>query len=142
MTSGPHESDLPAVPGLEPADGRTRPLDPAGDPDRFDPAAHPRIVEPVDQVRPSPRRLGAADDPDRFDASRGPAAPELPRGLAPRADPDRFLPPGQGQSLTDLIGKDGAFEEERDGYQWVAGLLGVLAFLALVAFLFQNVLSP
>lgn len=46
------------------------------------------------------------------------------------------------QSLVDLIGKDGAFEEQRDGFQWVAALLGVPVFLALVASLFQNVLSP
>ena len=145
MTTGPRDPDLPAVPGLEPADGRTRPLDLSKDPDRFNPDDHPRVVEPVDEARPaSSRRLGAADDPDRFDPDRFDTAspPELPRGLDPRADPDRFLPPGQGQSLTDLIGKEGAFEEERDGYQWIAGLLGVLAFLALVAFLFENVLTP
>ena len=118
MTTDP---DRPAVPGLEPADGR--PLDMSQDPDRYDPARedvfdpdeHPRVVEP---------------------------APELARGLDPRDDPDRFLPPGQGQSLTDLLGKAGTHEGERDGYQWIAGLLGVLAFLALVAFLFQNVLEP
>ena len=136
MTPDP---DRPAVPGLEPADG------PQVEPDRepvFDPAEHPRVVEPA------PRRLVAADDPDRFDPdrfepSREPASPpELPRDLDPRQDPDRFLPPGQGQSLTDLLGKAGTYEGERDGYQWVAGLLGVLAFLALVAFLFQSVLEP
>lgn len=119
----PTRPDLPAVPGLEPADGRSRPLDMSQDPDRydpsrdtaaFDPADHPRVVEPV---------------------------PEHPRKLDPSQDPDRFLPPGQGQSLTDLLG-DGAYEEKRDGYQWVAGLLGVFLFLALVAFLFNNVLTP
>jgi hypothetical protein len=104
------DPDRPAVPGLEPADGRTRPLDLSQDPDRFQPDDHPRVVEPT-------------------------------RALDPAQDPDRFLPPGQGQSLTDLLG-DRAYEEQRDGYQWVAGLLGVVAFLALVAFLFGEVLSP
>ena len=80
-------ADRPAVPGLEPADGRVRPLDPA-------------------------------------------------------QDPDRFRPPGQGQSLPELLGEAGTHEGERDGYQWAFGLLGVFAFLALVAFLFSNVLSP
>ena len=113
MTTDP---DRPAVPGLEPADGRTRPLDMSQDPDRFDPDAHPRVVEP--------------------------APPEHPRGLDPAHDPDRFLPPGQGQSLTDLLGKAATYEGERDNYQWVAGLLGVFLFLALVAFLFDRVLTP
>ncbi len=136
MTTDP---DRPAVPGLEPADGRTRPLDPAQDPDRFVPEEHPRVVEPAP---PTSRRLGAADDPDRFDPAADSAPPELPRGLDPAYDPDRFRPPGQGQTLTDLLGKEGTQEGERDGYQWVAGLLGVFAFLALVAWLFNSVLTP
>lgn len=81
------EPDRPAVPGLEPADGRTRPLDMS-------------------------------------------------------QDPDRFRPPGQGQSLPELLGEERTYQGERDGYQWVFGLLGVLVFLALVAFLFANVLEP
>ena len=114
------EPDLPAVPGLEPADGRTRPLDMSKDPDRFDadrfdPGAHPRVVEPV---------------------------PEQPRGLDPARDPDRFRPPGQGQSLPELLGEERTFEGERDGYQWAFGLIGVLVFLALVAYLFGSVLEP
>ena len=134
------EPDPYVVPGLEPADGRARPLDRSQDPDRFDPDRdHPRVVEPAP---PTSRRLGAADDPDRFDPTKADAPPELPRGLDPQYDPDRFLPPGQGQSLTDLLGKEGTHEGDRDGYQWIAGLLGVMAFLALVAFLFNNVLTP
>lgn len=139
-----NEPDPHAVPGLEPSDGR-RPLDMSQDPDRFDPDAgfdpeeHPRIVEPAPRT---PRRLGAADDPDRFDPAAPELPPELPRGLDPDHDPDRFLPPGQGQSLPELLGKAGTYEGDRDGYQWVFGLLGVLAFLALVAFLFGNVLTP
>ena len=97
----------------------------------------------TDPQDPAPRRrLGAADDPDRFDAAADPAPPELPRGLDPAYDPDRFSPPGQGQSLVDLLGKEGTQEGDRDNYPWAVGLLGVLAFLALVAFLFSNVLTP
>ena len=87
-------------------------------------------------------RLGAADDPDRFDPSREPAAPELPRGLDPAYDPDRYRPPGQGQTLADLLGKEGTHEGDRDGYQWVLGLIGVFLFLGIVAFLFNSVLTP
>jgi hypothetical protein len=153
MTTDP---ERPALPGLEPADGRTRPLDTSQDPDRFVPEEHPRVVEPAPRddalppvvaslptspptSPPTSRRLGAADDPDRFDPD---AAPELPRGLDPAYDPDRFRPPGQGQTLTDLLGKEGSHQGERDGYQWVAGLLGVFLFLALVAWLFNSVLTP
>jgi hypothetical protein len=109
------EPDPHAVPGLDPSSGRTRPLDMSQDPDRFRPDEHPQLVEP---------------------------APEVPRGLDPAQDPDRFLPPGQGQTLHDLLGPAGSFDDDRDNYQWVAGLLGVLAFLALVAFLFNSVLTP
>lgn len=59
--------------------------------------------------------------------------------LDPARDPDRF---DGTQNLTDLVGKQGAFEEERDNYQWAYGLLAVLAFLAVVAFLFGMVLTP
>ena len=133
------EPDPHAVPGLEPADGRTRPLDMSRDPDRFDPDEHPRLVEPAPTGR-----LDVSQDPDRYDPSQdtGPAAPVTPRGLDPAQDPDRFLPPGQGQTLNDLIGASRTYEGDRDGYQWIAGLLGVVAFLALVAFLFNSVLTP
>ena len=113
------------------------PLDPRKDPDRYvlDEPDDTSIVPGLGRTQP----LDPALDPDRFDAS---APPELPRGLDPAYDPDRFTPPGQGQSLTDLLGKEGAYEEKRDGYEWVFGLLAVIAFLALVAFLFGSVLSP
>ena len=106
------QDDLSIVPGL--GEGRTRPLDLSQDPDRFE--------------------NGLAGEPD--------APPELPRGLDPRHDPDRFLPPGQGQSLTDLLGKAGAHEDDREGWEWVYGLLTLLAFLAVVSLLFTYVLSP
>lgn len=104
----------------------TSPLDPAGDPER------PTSVR---------RGLDPAHDPDRFDASREPEVPELLRGLDPRYDPDRFDSTA-GKNLTDLVGKEGAFEEERDGQTWVYGLLLVFGFLAVVALLFQYVLVP
>ena len=127
------DPDRPAVPGLEPADARTPPLDLSQDPDRFRPEDHPRVVEPA-------RGLDMSQDPDRFDPDAPP--PELPRGLDPAYDPDRYRPPGQGQTLTDLLGKEGTQEGDRDGYQWVLGLVGVFVFLGLVAFLFNNVLTP
>jgi len=138
MTTDP---ERPAVPGLERTE-RVEPPGDTGDVARFSPADHPRVVEPV--APPSSRRLGAADDPDRFDAARDGAAPgtEPTRALDPRQDPDRFLPPGQGQTLKDLLGEAGTHEGSRDGYQWVAGLIGVFLFLALVAFLFSTVLTP
>lgn len=122
MTTDP---DLPAVPGLQPADGRQGPLDMSQDPDRYDPG---RDAAPVFDPDEHPRVVQAP--------------PDQPRDLDPGRDPDRYLPPGQGQSLEDLIGKERTYEGERDGYQWLFGLLGVLAFLALVAFLFSNVLTP
>lgn len=120
MTTDP---ELPAVPGLEPADRGTRPLDRSQDPDRDDPA---RDTEPVFEPDDHPRVI---------DDGR-PLAPD------PEQDPDRLLPPGQGQSLPELIGKEGTYEGSRDAYQWVFGLIGVVAFLALITYLFSNVLTP
>jgi hypothetical protein len=129
------EPDPPAVPGLEPADGRRRPLDRSQDPDRYDP----------DRDDPNPddpnRDDGPVFDPEEHPRVVEPAA-QAPGRLDPAQDPDRFLPPGQGQSLTDLLGKAGTHEGDRDGYQWIAGLLAVIAFLALVTFLFSTVLTP
>jgi len=118
------DPDRPAVPGLEPADGRRRALDPSQDPDRYDPA----------------RDTGAAFDPDEHPRVVAPA--EHPRGLDPRKDPDRYLPPGQGQSLPELLGEAGTHEGDRDNFQWAFGLVGVFLFLGLVAFLFSEVLTP
>lgn len=83
--------------------------------------------------------LDPRDDPDRYDPDRQPDVPELLRGLDPRYDPDRF---DGSQNLTELIGKEGSFEEERDNLQWLYGLLTVFGFLALMAVLFTYVLSP
>jgi hypothetical protein len=94
-----------------------------------------------------PGRLDPALDPDRYDPSRdAELAAGPPGGLDPALDPDRYdprrdLPPGQGQTLTDLLG-EGAHEEPRDNYQWALGLLGMVVFLALVSWLFGSVFSP
>jgi hypothetical protein len=89
--------------------GRPARLDPALDPDRYDPTADARPAGPLDP----------ALDPDRY-------------------DPAREVPPGQGQTLPQLLG-EGAFEDKRDNYQWALGLAGVLVFLALVSWLFGSV---
>jgi hypothetical protein len=97
-------------------------------------------VEPPTQA---PTHYDRAFDPDRYDPSRETA----PVGrLDPASDPDRFdpvkqVPPGQGQTLPDLLG-EGAYEEKRDGYEWAIGLLGVLAFLALVSWSFGSYATP
>ncbi len=121
----------PVEPPPAPEVGRARPLDLSQDPDRYRPDEEPLV--------PGFGPLDPSQDPDRF---RPDEAPELPRGLDPAYDPDRFRPPGQGQSLTDLLGKEGAQEEDRDGWQWLYGLVTVLAFLALVSWLFGTVLTP
>ena len=117
--AGADEEDLSIVPGLGTSDGAlpqprsaTQGLDPALDPDRFDAS--------IDAAPAG--RLDPALDPDRYD---------------PRAE----LPPGQGQTLTELLG-DGAFEEPRDNYQWAIGLLAVVVFLALISWFFGAVVAP
>lgn len=116
--SRPHDGaaaeDPSIVPGFEPEVPLPRTasgaLDPAYDPDRFDPAA--------DAVSPAPGWLDPALDPDRYHPAAG-------------RDP-------LGQTLPELLG-DGAFEEPRDTWSWALGLLGVLLFLALVSWFFGSV---
>ena len=68
--------------------------------------------------------LDPAQDPDRFDLTKDPA----PTGpLDPTLDPDRFP---SSPTLPELVGK-GSYEDERDGLEWLYGLLGVFGFLAL-----------
>ena len=87
------------------------------------------------------RPLDLSQDPDRFDNAHDPVQQPLVVGpLDLSQDPDRMPRPGEGQSLTDLLGR-GAMEDERNPYSWAFGLLGVLAFLAVVAYLFGEVLS-
>ena len=107
----------------------TGPLDPRLDPDRYrpeEPDPPPVVPEAGDGTSP----LDPADDPDRF-------VPDLPSDAPPPLSGQ-----GQGQSLTDLLGSSRTYEGERDNYQWALGLLAVLAFLGLVAFLFGSVLTP
>ena len=65
--------------------------------------------------------LDPAQDPDRFD----PAAPAP--ALNPALDPDRF----QDQTLPELLG-EGAQEDNRDTWESIIGLAGILLFLAVV----------
>ena len=110
----------------------SRRLDLSQDPDRYDPTRPAMPSGPLDMSK----------DPDRYDPAADPTASLSVVGpLDPRRDPDRMPLAGRGQSLTDLVGKSGAYEEERDNYTWALGLLGVLAFLGLVAFLFGQVLN-
>ena len=122
------------------------PADAKGDDARNDTSIVPGLADPV----PAPREalptgpMDLSQDPDRFEnAHLDPV--EQPVVVGPldlSQDPDRMPKPGSGQSLTDLIGKERSYEEDRDGYEWIVGLLAVLAFLALVAFFFNSVLSP
>ena len=104
----------------------TGPLDPAGDPDRFDPARGgvPAQVGPLDP----------AGDPDRFDPQRDRAG-SPPGRLDPGGDPDRF-----DATLPALLGA-GAHEDERDNWAWLLGLVCVVGFLGLVTLL-MSVASP
>ena len=135
---------------LGPADATGRP-EGAAAPDN-DPSIVPGLADPVPTPRTGPpiggQRTGPLDmskDPDRFDptSSFDPTASASVVGpLDPARDPDRMPRPGEGQSLTDLVGKARAHEDERDNYAWAYGLIGVLIFLGLVAYLFGEVLSP
>lgn len=99
------------------------PLDPAGDPDRFDPGRVDSGGEP--EVPNGP--LDWALDPDRYD---------------PAADPAANVPDqGRRSTLPELIGSDRSFQDAPSPYVWVLGLAGVVAFLLLVAFVFSH-LSP
>jgi len=115
MTTGPLDPDRPdRPPRTAPPAG---PLDMSKDPDRYSNA-----------VQPPSGPLDMSEDPDRYENTAD-AQPPLGRtgGAAP--------------SLTDLIGRQAAQEEDRDGYVWIFGLLATLAFLGLVALVFSR-LSP
>lgn len=127
--------------------GRTRPLDMSKDPDRFD--AQQAVPPPRAGGRTGP--LDMSQDPDRFrgqDATLdelfddSPEAIRAPR-IDPAADPDRYRKSkGAGQNLEEIIGRDRMYEDERSGFEWLVGLLAVLAFLGVVAYLFNSVLTP
>lgn len=110
----------------------TIPLDPAGDPDRYDPAR--------DTAAAPDGPLDWAFDPDRYDPTRDEAAADPPAKLE--------RPPlvlgrtgGRRSTLPELIGKDASFQDLPSPYTWILGLLGTVAFLLLVAFVFSH-LSP
>ena len=125
----------------------SHPRDPARDTDASDDVS---IVPGLGPVGPTGAPTGPLDmskDPDRYDPDRestpepayDPAAIGGPLDMS--LDPDRFHPPGQGQTLTDLLG-EGAHEDKRDNAQWAWGLISIVGFLLLVSFLFGTVLSP
>ena len=96
-------------------------LDPAQDPDRYDPAREEAPAGPVDW----------SQDPDRYrpedsDVERQP----LVLGRTG----------GTRQTQPDLLG-EGSFDDKPSPYLFLLGLLGVVLFLGLVALVFSN-LSP
>ncbi|MDT7571284.1 MAG: hypothetical protein QOE05_1458 [Actinomycetota bacterium] len=104
----------------------TTPLDPANDPDRYDPTRESAVPEgPLDW----------ALDPDRYDAERDdPPKPERPPLVLGRTG-------GRRSTLPELIGKEASFQDSPSPYIWVLGLIGIVAFLLLFAFVFSH-LSP
>jgi hypothetical protein len=98
----------------------TVPLDPADDPDRYDPAKSTASDGPLDW----------ALDPDRFDPVQD-AAPPIPlEGTG-----------GRRSTLPELIGKEASFQDSPSPYVWILGLVGIVGFLLLFAFVFSH-LSP
>jgi hypothetical protein len=102
----------------------TQPLDPANDPDRYDPARESAPEGPLDW----------ALDPDRYDPAKDAVKerrPPLPTGRTG----------GRRSTLPELIGKEASFQDSPSPYIWVLGLVGIAAFLLLFAFIFSH-LSP
>lgn len=108
---------------------------PMSDPYEEDPAEDVSIVPGLGPSGP----LDMSKDPDRYDPAADVTAVGGP--LDRSLDPDRYRPPGQGQTLTDLLG-EGAHEDKRDNAQWAVGLLSILAFLAFVSWFFSSVATP
>jgi hypothetical protein len=100
-------------------------LDPALDPDRYDPARADAGGKPAAEPLPT-SRLDPALDPDRYDPARQP----LVLGKTG----------GTEQTLPDLLA-EGSFEDRPSPYMFLLGLAGIAAFLLLVAFVFTH-LSP
>ena len=105
-----------------------RRLDPAMDPDRYDPAREGLPPDPVVSDGP----LDWAMDPDRYDPDAEPPKPRQPLVLGRTG--------GTRQTLPDLL-SEGSFEDKPNPYMFLIGLAGILAFLGLVAFVFSNI-SP
>jgi hypothetical protein len=103
----------------------TAPLDPAGDPDRYDAAKDEQPNGPLDW----------ALDPDRYDPDRDdPPKVERPPLVLGRTG-------GRRATLPELIGKEASFQDTPSPYIWILGLMGTAAFLLVVAFIFSH-LSP
>ena len=101
------------------------PLDPANDPDRYDPTRADALPGPLDW----------ALDPDRYDADKDePPKLERPPLVLGRTG-------GRRSTLPELIGKEASFQDSPSPYTWVLGLVGIAAFLLLFAFVFSH-LSP
>lgn len=103
-------------------------LDPDLDPDRYRPGAEPAAAD-----LPVAGPLDMAQDPDRY----RPGGLELP-WEAEQEDPGSAR---GGRTLPGLLG-DGAHEDERDNAAWALGLIGMIVFLGLVAWLFGSVIEP
>ncbi len=78
--------------------------------------------------------LDPAGDPDRYDAGKDVGGTAGIGPLDPASDPDRFRAGGEGRTLPEMLG-EGSHEDTRDNWQWLIGLLSVLAFLAVVSLL-------
>jgi hypothetical protein len=100
-------------------------LDPALDPDRYDPARDSVDAEPETPVGPV-GRLDPALDPDRYESGRQPLVIDSSGGTS--------------QTLPDLLA-EGSFDDKPSPYMFLLGLAGIAAFLLLVAFVFSH-LSP
>ena len=101
-------------------------LDPAKDPDRYDPD-NPPEPEPLNPAGP----LDWAMDPDRYDPDN-PPPPRQPLVVGRTG--------GTKQTLPDLL-SEGSFDDRPSPYMFLLGLAGIAAFLGLVAFVFSH-LSP
>jgi len=105
------------------------------DPDGLEPSDDVSIVPGLGPSGP----LDMSKDPDRYDPSAD--ITEIGGPLDRSLDPDQYWPPGQGQTLTELLG-EGAHEDTRDNLSWAYGLLSILAFLAFVSWFFTSVATP
>jgi hypothetical protein len=114
------------------------PLDPAGDPDRYDPARDPDAGDAAAGAAPT-GPLDWALDPDRYDPAADAASGSAADPARPPLTPGRTG--GRRSTLPELIGQDASFQDAPSPYIWVLGLIGTAAFLLLVAFIFSH-LSP
>jgi hypothetical protein len=114
----------------------TTPLDPANDPDRYDPTRASQLPSgPLDWALDPDRYDADRDDADRDDAAQDePPKQERPPLLLGRTG-------GRRSTLPELIGKESSFQDSPSPYIWVLGLIGIAAFLLVFAFVFSH-LSP